>query len=324
MTDEHSSNRFATSFSRRSRWLNAGWTLGAIAIWLQVAINLTVRDRVPIVAMAYYAVPTIVLAVAAALMAWIGGRFGRSRRAILALQCLAITALVLWVVSNFRIGKVQNRSPGSARVVFWNVGRGWFGKSDQIAEQLKRFDADVLAIVEATPDKMQTVKYWRARLPNYSPLPLDDGIVLLVRGQATLRASGSLTNWGEFRRAEITAVGVSFDIILADIVSDPWISRRPPLRDLWQVMEKQTNRPTLVVGDFNTPPSSVCFDDWQCEWSRAWDAAGSGYQPTWPQPFPVLTLDHVWGNRRITFHRSVGEWSNCSDHRPVVVDFTVK
>ena len=160
--------------------------------------------------------------------------------------------------------------------------------------------------------------------PKESPLPLHGGMVLLVKGEATQQAAGQLAKAGRFRRVAVEVSGIHFDMILADIISDPLSPRGPPLGKLFEIMQAQGATPTLVVGDFNTPPTSVCFDGWRADWSRAWDVAGSGYQPTWPQPLPVLTLDHVWGNRGLTFHRCVCGWSSCSDHRPVIVELTLR
>jgi endonuclease/exonuclease/phosphatase (EEP) superfamily protein YafD len=306
-----------------ARWLTGVWRFCVAAIWLKVAMNLTVRDEVSFLAILYYGLPTVFLAAAAAFLAWAGRRLSRSAYATWALRCLALAATIAWIHAEFRLGQEAAPPATSVRAVFWNIGRGHFAKWDVVAKSLGEFDADVLAIVEATSDKVQRAKYWKQRLPDYSPLPLDDGILLLVRGQATLREKGSLTDRGKFRRLEVEVRGVRFDLIMADIVSDPWLSRRPTLRKLWEQMQQQADRPTLVVGDFNTPPTSAWFDDWRDEWTRAWDSVGIGYQPTWPQPLPVLTLDHVWGNRWIRFHRCAGGWSNCSDHRPILFDFTV-
>lgn len=274
--------------------------------------------------MVYYAAPTIFLAVMAACTAGLGKRLRRSRAVVWSLLCLAMVSSVVWVYSNVRIAKGHELAPNSIRVAFWNVGRGWFAEWDQIAERLNGFGADVVVVAEATSRELETSEYWRTHVPDYSLLSLNDGFVLLVRGQATLQASDSLATGGQYRRINIIVRDVHFHLILADITSDPWLPRRPPLDALWEIMKMQTDQPTLVVGDFNTPPSSVCFDRWRGEWTRAWDAVGSGYQPTWPQPVPILPLDHVWGNRWIRFHNYQALWSKYSDHRPVMADFTVE
>lgn len=330
------------------RWLAWAWGGCTIGLWVAAVMDVTLRDRVPGLAAVFYATPPIVLGVLLLVMAGLGvgwppsavllksqisdskfQKTGRPRAAILRVLIVATAMLGcvfvgVWLFGNFRWASVRTTPPDSLKVVFWNVGRGQFASWDRIAEQLSRFDADVLALAEANSDEVQTREFWQSRLLGYSPLPLHGGMVLLVKGEATQQAAGQLAKAGRFRRVAVEARGVHFDIILADIISDPLSPRGPPLGKLFEIMQAQGAKPTLVVGDFNTPPTSVCFDAWRKDWSRAWDVAGSGYQATWPQPLPVLTLDHVWGNRGLTFHRCVCGWSGCSDHRPVIVELTLR
>ena len=330
------------------RWLARAWGGCTIGLWVAAAMDVTLRDRVPGLAAVFYATPPIVLGVLLLGMAGLGGgwprsavllkfqisdskfqKTGRPRAAILralivATAMLGCVCVGVWLFGDFRWSSARKTPPDALKVVFWNVGRGQFASWDRIAEQLSRFDADVLALAEANSDEVQTREFWQSRLPGYSPLPLHGGMVLLVKGEATQQAAGQLARAGRFRRVVVEVRGVHFDMILADIISDPLSSRGPPLGKLFEIMQAQGATPTLVVGDFNTPPTSVCFDGWRADWSRAWDVAGSGYQATWPQPLPVLTLDHVWGNRGLTFHRCACGWSSCSDHRPVIVELTLR
>jgi endonuclease/exonuclease/phosphatase (EEP) superfamily protein YafD len=336
------------------RWLAWAWVGGTIGLWVVAAMDVALRDRVPGLAAVFYASPPIVLGVLLLVMAGLGWRWrswsksirvkqidvcesSMSRRALApvkpdasafrlicsATAILGCVCVGVWLFGNFRGPSARKTPPDALKIVFWNVGRGQFASWDQIAEELSRFEADVLALAEVNAEEVQTREFWQTRLPVYSPLPLHSGLVLLVKGEATQQAAGQLAKAGRFRRVAVTLRGVRFDMILADIISDPLQPRQPPLGKLFEIMQAQADTPTLVVGDFNTPPTSVCFDAWRADWSRAWDDAGSGYQATWPQPLPVLTLDHVWGNRGLTFHRCVCGWSSCSDHRPVIVELTV-
>lgn len=330
------------------RWLARAWGGGTIGLWVVAAMDVTLRDRVPGLAAVFYATPPVVLGVLLLLMAGLGAgwpfsavllksqisdfkfqNIGKPRAAILrawtiATAMLGVVCLGTWLFGNFRWAASREPPPDALKVVFWNVGRGEFASWDRIAEELSRFEADVLALAEANAGEVQTREFWQSRLPGYSPLPLRGGLVLLVKGEATQEAAGPLAKGGRFRRVAVTVRGVRFGMILADIISDPLQSRQPPLGKLFEIMQAQADTPTLVVGDFNTPPTSVWFEAWRADWSRAWDVAGRGYQATWPQPLPVLTLDHVWGNRGVTFHRCVCGWSSCSDHRPVVAEVTMR
>ncbi len=301
-----------------------------MTVWLAVLIDLTVRDSVSSLAFVFYATPPVVVAVLAFVLTWIGRtvRGVPSDRVRLvvnrATALLGVICLVQWAADSFRVGPAGEHPAGTLKVMFWNVADGRFASWERIAEQACGFDADVLAFAEARGKKLKSREFWDANFPGYSALRLKAGMVLLIKGQAAEKAAGSLEDMGEFRLLSLEVRGSRFDILMADLTSNPLRSRSAALAKLYTVMQGQSTIPTLVVGDFNTPPTSVCFDDWRIEWTRAWDAAGNGYQPTWPQPLPILALDHVWGNKGIEFQHCRCGWSSCSDHRPVIVEVTVK
>lgn len=298
-------------------------------MWLVVLIDWTIRDSVSSLAFVFYATPPVVLGLMAFLLAWIGLQPKGTRSAPIPLLVNRTTAilgaicLIQWAAVSFRLGASSERSPETLKVVFWNIGRGQFASWERIAEQARAFDADVLAFAEATDDRVQTPEFWETTIPGYSSHPLNGSMVVLVRGKAIERTVGLLKRMGRYCHLSLEVRGTQFDLLIADLESNPFRSREQPLKELFNLMRGQTV-PTLVVGDFNTPPASIWFDDWRPEYKHAWETAGHGYQATWPQPLPVLALDHVWGNGGIAFQHCRCGWTRCSDHRPVIVDLTVK
>lgn len=310
------------------RWRSRLWSAGIIFVWFVELIHWTIRDWIPGLSALFYATPPIVVSVLALGFTLIVADRARIRinksakwanRATLLLGALL---LVQWVIQDFRSGPSPQPSPDAIKVVFWNIGSGNFASADRIGEQAQKFDADVLAFAEAYAS-FQSPTFWKQHLPEHSAIPLTGGMIVLVKGSARNVKDGKLAASGNYRRLSLDVRGHQFDVLMGDLASDPLRSRQPPLQELFRLMQSQTQVPTIVVGDFNTPPTSIWFDDWRATWSRAWDAAGSGYQPTWPQPFPVLALDHLWGNVGVTFSSCRHGWSSCSDHRPVIAEFTV-
>lgn len=300
------------------------WKALVVTCWLAAAVDWTVRDRWIWAAVVFYATPPSLLGAFSLTLAGFGWKGKQKRKFVGSAVLLGVVLVGLWVLENFRPEISDGAPPNSIRVLFWNVGRGDFGSWEEISQQLSVFDADVIALAEATADEVQTADFWQSRLPEYQALPLGGGLLVLAKGQLGRRGAATLAGGGRFRRVAVKVRDVELDLILADIISSPLRSREPPLRKLAEVLAAQRDRPTLVVGDFNTPPNSVWFDDWRKEWTHAWDVSGEGYRATWPLPVPILTLDQVWGNREIEFHRCIGSWSSSSDHRAVVVDLSVE
>lgn len=302
------------------------WIPGVFVLWGAALVGWTVRDAVPGLATVYYASPPSLIALVALWLSWLGRRADQSRAVLRinrATAILGVVCLLQWAIQDVRIGSASNQRAESIRIVFWNVGRGHFAEWDRIAEQLLQFDADIIALSEATSDQVQSREYWAEKLSEYEVLPLDAGMVILVKGHARQLAADSLMGQGDYRLASVEVGDLRMNLVMADLASNPLLSRERRLEKLHGVLNLQLSSPTLVVGDFNTPPQSAWFDSWRPDWVRAWDAAGVGYQCTWPQPLPMLTLDHIWGNHGVKFHRCWCEWSSCSDHRPVVAEFTV-
>ncbi|HEY4259686.1 MAG TPA: endonuclease/exonuclease/phosphatase family protein [Schlesneria sp.] len=276
--------------------------------------------------MFYYATPNVVIGVGALFSGWIGLRF-RSPRGTLVffltwlMIFLSIICFSEWALVEFRWNS-KDADADSIKIVFWNVGRGHIASWERIAKQVCDFDADVIALTEATADEVQTREYWEAYLPEYAVYPLQEGLILMTKGKAVELLADTTGGLCDFRHLNVAVGRDNFDIILADVPASILLPRRKPITALYSRIKTQAV-PTMMIGDLNTPPSSVWFDEWRQNWTRAWDAAGSGYQPTWPQPLPVLALDHIWGNKGITFQRCRCGWSSCSDHRPVITHIMV-
>lgn len=307
-------------------WLRCLWAALIGLTSFALTSHWVIRDRSDALSVFYYATPAILIGAGALITAWIGGRL-QSPKGSFAYRINRTMALVAifcfgeWAVVDFR-WNANEVTRDSIKVVFWNVGRGHIATWERIAKQVQDFDADVIALTEATSDEVQTRDYWKSRLPEYSVYPLQEGLILLTKGSAVERLADSTGGLCDYRQLSVTAGRYNFDIILADVPASVVLLRRKPITALYSRIKTQAI-PTLMMGDLNTPPSSVWFDEWRHDWTRAWDAAGSGYQSTWPQPLPVLALDHIWGNRGITFQRCRCGWSSCSDHRPVIANIVV-
>ncbi len=307
-------------------WIRCLWAALIGLTSFALTVHWAVRDRSDALSVFYYATPAVLIGVGALFTAWIGVRlrwpkvsFAYTANRVMVLA--AIVCLGEWAMVDFRWGS-NEVTPDSIKIMFWNVGRGHIASWERIAKQVHDFDADVIALTEATSDEVQTRDYWKSRLPDYSVYPLQEGLVLLTKGSAVERLADSTGGLCDYRHLSVTAGRQKFDIILADVPASTLLVRRKPITALYSRIKTQAV-PTVMIGDLNTPPSSVWFDEWRQDWTRAWDAAGSGYQSTWPQPLPVLALDHIWGNRGITFQRCRCGWSSCSDHRPVIAHIVV-
>ena len=105
-----------------------------------------------------------------------------------------------------------------------------------------------------------------------------------------------------------------------------WNSRNTQLREIAQSIT-ENSAPTLVAGDFNSSPWSPFYKDFIKLGGLRDSALGFGIPPTWQagnSPIFRLHLDHICISENIAVHdRSVGPDVG-SDHRAVIIDFTIQ
>jgi vancomycin resistance protein VanJ len=93
--------------------------------------------------------------------------------------------------------------------------------------------------------------------------------------------------------------------------------------DALRRLESETRGPTLICGDFNTPPRGLVYRGLRGLFTDAFEAAGRGFGWTYPSRFPVLRIDYVWLREAVATRAWVPE-VRASDHRPVVADVVLK
>lgn len=298
----------------------AAWTLGTL-LWL------TVQDAVPVLSGLYYALPLPVLILAGSIVCVELCRRGCDRR--MRAMCLGILfgQMLLWGMQAFRF-PVEMPPERSCRFVFWNVCRGYLGY-DGVAQELQNSGADVIALVESTGEA-EYPEFWTARLRGYSAMRLGSGMMILCRGEIIRMQPGNVTvdEYPEavcrYRIISLRVDDQPLRVLLMDVKSHPLMVREPAFSRLQELTGELADQPLIVAADFNTPINSVWVDQLRSQLTNSFEEAGQGYRETWPTLLPVLCLDQVWGNNRITFQRSRHGWSLRSDHRSITTEFSIE
>ena len=224
----------------------------------------------------------------------------------------------MWFYGSWKFG-APSTARAELRVVQWNVARP-VGRLPAIAAQLRALDADVITVAEALPRNATDIARWEAEFPGYRAEYSDGDLLCLARGEIQRRESGRLGPGSFYAEFDIVVKGRAISVLQVDVVATPWRSRREPIERIAQLVSERHDRPLIVAGDFNTPRDATECTPLRAHLANAWEAAGRGCGDTWPMPFPVLSLDHVWlggGLRAVRCEHGVSAWS---DHRPVIVD----
>lgn len=323
-----SSHQFRSTQSEASvswfaSWLDHLYSL-AVFLWIAaVLVRLTVRDLSPFtfVTVLYYISPGILLFLGAGVLTVYAGVLRRYRTA--ATWCL-MALVVSHCAGSHRVlhGKYPNQAQQQKtyRLLLWNTCHGRHGW-ENIARELTRHRADIIALVEAGPATETMRAFWKKHFPEYDISLLGGEMVLLTNGKSTAVRAEKIGRQGQAREVELILDGHSLTTIVVDIHGRPDLPRGGAIRALAGLLEARQTQPVLVAGDFNTPSESPLFQPVREQGFNAFEVAGQGYSPTWPWILPVLVLDQIWSNQQIQFDHCHTVWCKASDHSAVIAEF---
>ena len=276
---------------------------------VSLAVRLTLRDRLPLLAAFFYATPLTVVATLLVAAAACLARAHRSAAAGTALLALVVA------VAAFRSGWRSAAGDGAAtlRVVQWNVSHR--GDATWTRTQAATFDADVMVFVETgrVSEGAQRAWSWPAVLAT-------NGFLVLAKDAIEDHGAIDVGSGARARHVVARSNGRALSVVAVDVKSDPLQHRKEALTRLRAAVDR-IEGPLVVAGDFNTPADSFWFDAFRGRFVNAFEAAGDGWAGTWPakRALPVLQLDHVWA-RDVRVVRAKHGWVAGFDHRPVLAD----
>lgn len=300
--------------------------LVACLVWILVGtgflLRLTIRDQHFPWAMIYYLTPIPAFPIWLVLAGLLWRRKARptdapSRLSVARLNRIAAILFAGWTFLTEFQNHAPLQRPNDLRVVFWNSARIPFGVN-RVAKEIRAWDPVAIGLVEANTENPKTLEQWLHELSDYQIAATHFGGMIAIKGIVKNQVTHLLlpTSWCE--QFDVSVDGEEFTIVLVDISANLTLSRRQPLQELAKLVEQLSDRPLVIMGDFNTPDDSVLLEPLRKHCRLAFRERGAGYAATWPMPIPVLTLDQVWVNEWVTVSKSEIHWRIYSDHRPTI------
>lgn len=253
------------------------------------------------------------------------------------------------------------RAERHLRVMTYNthgsVGSDGRCRPDRIAEVIRRFSPDVVALQEVDVGQRRSGGHDQAQLiaeltdlsAHFTSARESGGgrygNAILTRHPYELRAEGILP----VRRGEVRAaqwLRLSLDDGYLDVVNthlglhfwDRWLQFRalfgsavaappsevapPPFPPLEGSLDR-----LILCGDFNAGRLSPIYFLLERRLKDAQRSGKRGAQATWPARWPLLRLDHVWTGRDLAIENVIVPRDQlvreASDHLPIVVDLLV-
>ncbi|MEN6333493.1 MAG: endonuclease/exonuclease/phosphatase family protein [Phycisphaerales bacterium] len=278
-------------------------------------LQYTIKDRVPGLAVLFYALPPLVIAVAALLSVGL-----LSRRASLSWVAVSIAAAVLAMVTWIRTDLAYTHPPASAgdlRIVLWNIGH--CKNTTAVADALRIAGGQVIVLIESDRPHMKQGRVWDSRLPNHTITYLPGCVTLLSVYPVSKVSVSAMGISSRVLTCELSTPAGPVSLAMVDLESNLFSFRGPLIARVYESAESM-RRPTIVLGDFNTPLTSAFFRDFRGSFRHAFASSGSGLIPTWPALLPVLDLDHIWLSPDIVPVRARTLRTLHSDHAAVIAD----
>lgn len=273
-----------------------------ILCWISVVIliRLTVRDRIPIISSVYYVMQPFALS----LLALSGMIFLIALRkycSALFLLFPGILCSVWWFSVNYYSNSESNSKP-DIKLLSWNIQKKTGEKKSETVKIIKENDPDIFGLIEFGAGGIELVKELELMLPDYSLSLLDDCILIGVKGvikNSKLIYVGD-DDFGRYVRTELLVKGKNITVYFVDMGSSPHHPRGSALSNMFRnAMEEDKKSLLVMMGDFNTPYESAWFDPYKEHFKNAFAESGRGFMESWPLPFSLLTIDHIWCGSRL-------------------------
>jgi endonuclease/exonuclease/phosphatase (EEP) superfamily protein YafD len=301
--------------SRLKRWVGAAAGCTAAAALATVVLRATIADRTPLSAWIFYFVPLPLSALALVGAALLFAAATQPRPAIVA-GFAAVSLYGFWTFAHTfhaRDERCDDALPSDLRVVSWNVNHLRRGM-DAVAERLETTDADIIGLVEGSDPSAKHLAFWRSRFPGHTVILPGGGLVLIVRGNVVTSGMRELIGISRLLVADVEIDGAPLRLALADLDASPRFDKKTLVERTFDAAGGDDTRPTIVMGDFNTPIDSLWFRAVRERYVHAFEKAGTGLLATWPAERPILAIDHIWAGPGLTATCARLEATPLSDH----------
>jgi vancomycin resistance protein VanJ len=267
----------------------------------------------------------------------------RDRRALLSnAAALAVTAGPLMGFNLPLIRKATSSQP-RVRVLAYNI-RGGVEGFESIRRQIGRFRPDVVVLTEVSGwgREQQLRAELRNALPGWNHTPVGEVYVAsrwpILQDESTPLGSSATRRkvraivQAPFGRFNVVAVHF-YTAVHGETLRSQWRHLPSYLRRTAAVRQEQVDDvlawagtregPTLIAGDFNTPPAGDFYRRLTRSYADAFAGVGWGWGYTYPARLPLLRIDHVFHSPEWTPLRAEAGGRTGSDHRPLFVELAL-
>ncbi len=285
---------------------------------LGLLMRYTVKDRVPALAVVFYALPPLAVTMLFAGAFALNLRRPRKSPRAVASALLTGIALLAWIQTDFVWADATPTEGQRLRVALWNLARP-APDDASFVPILYETDAQIVFLVESGGSPETRRPFWESHFPDYHVSLLAGQMVLLSRYPIATTRRTTVDGRTAVAEFDLLLPDRALSLIGVDVVSAHCSRRRFSLEQISAIAAAKRS-PVIALGDFNIPHTSILFDELRRSFHHAFEESGSGLITTWPSLFPVLALDHIWLSDGLASVRTVLWRTRHSDHALVMTD----
>jgi vancomycin resistance protein VanJ len=246
------------------------------------------------------------------------------RRSVPALAATAIASVVWLSMFGHLILPGKGGGQHNLRVLSHNVEASNPDPA-ATAQALLRYDADIVALQELTPEALAEARQILGRTYPYHAA----GGTVALWSKHRLASTGSVDigmGWTRALRAQAQTPAGPVALYVAHLASvrvgsEGFTSgqRDRTINDLGEAIADEKLERVVVMGDFNGTAYDRSLAPLTSGLTSAQAQAGWGFGFTWPAKFPMARIDHIL-IRGVTASNAQVLPATASDHRPVSAD----
>ena len=253
--------------------------------------------------------------------------------------CASAAAVIVFPLNNFNIAPPRTTAHADVRLMTFNIHGGRQGV-DLVAAAIRAAKPDVVCLQEALAEEgsVDPVPALRLALPRCT-FARAGGIVVVSRfpvGAITVRRYTDGRIWRKALDVRLKVNGRVMRVLAVHFITGR-LKLKGSIPSIWLdsgetriaqaddvlTWVRETDLPTIVAGDFNTPARGFAYARLRSGLRSAFEDAGSGFGWTYPASHPMLRIDHVFtANGVLALKANVGP-AGASDHRPLICDLVV-
>lgn len=289
-------------------------TLIILYIFLLI-VHFIIKDRFDSLSVVFYSCPLPLILIFGCFLTLISLKNKRLRYILLP---IVVGPLIYFGFHYFGTENKNLTSGTKFHILFWNASRNKPLTRPFLLENIKQYHPEIIALVEAGDISDENFKILKDSFSGYEFRFLEGEMLIGVKGSIDTITYHSVQGFSSINYINATIHQKPTTIMISDVIAVPIENRKKSLGIIYDFTKK--NPVDVLVGDFNTPYESAFFGPFKSDF-KSMHHFSLGMTSTWPIPYPVIEIDHIWLNPKYNPIKLEKFCSNISRHKMLIAEY---